>query len=196
MVQCADCGYLAVRNKETMELIGAGKEQRDVQVLMFSEGKNLPPPVHAIPICSAGVCDLWTYAPGTPASCLAGVILRERDCKAFVDWIPALSPKEHCDMINAQADRLWQERQTERDRQWRKEDNRHMAWWGVAGIVLGVVLTTLAQIVTSKLSPSPSPQPPPVIQQSTQTAPSSTDKKSTDSLPVNKTPTPPPSGAH
>jgi hypothetical protein len=54
------------------------------------------------------------------------VIQMDRDCPKFIQWTPALTPKEHVDMLatremlDAQAARL--DAQAVREREWRKED--------------------------------------------------------------------------
>ena len=143
--KCAECGFLVVRDKTTNELVSPAVEYRDI--VRLTQAGNDPSTLtfDPTPICSAGACNLWPFGKITTLGGIIGVLTQNRDCLKFTVWLPALSPKEHLDMLNIQAERLWHERQAERDRQWRKEDRRHTAIWGICGIVLGVALTTLTQ---------------------------------------------------
>ncbi len=180
MVKCAECGFLGVRHPLTQTLIGPSEHQRQTGVPTtdsipivgrmdeYAPGEAIP---DTRPVCAIGAIQIGNEHCGgndnrVKCHSAQAVMQKDRTCGEFTKWIPGLSPKEHIDMLTAQTDRLWQERQTERDRQWRKEDNRRMAWWGVAGTVLGIVLTTFAQTLTNRSSPPPSLPPQSTIQQS------------------------------
>ncbi|MCD4726969.1 MAG: hypothetical protein K8R46_04875 [Pirellulales bacterium] len=129
MNQCAKCGFLVVRNKATGELVSPTDEYRDFARIMGTSHNPDALSFNPTPICSVGARVLWSFPQDATLGDAVGILTQGHDCQKFVDWIPALSPKEHIDILNTQADHLWQERQSERDRKWRKEDNRNMALW-------------------------------------------------------------------
>jgi hypothetical protein len=155
-VRCADCGFLAVRDLQTNELIEVKEDGRKRWVLpAFPGGSQLGPmPVvrrcDETPLCAVGAYPLGEEAKGREADAVLPVITRDRKCRKFTRWRREYTPKEHYQMFAA--DQL-------------QQDNRR--WQVILALVapvVGVVNLLLgAYIVRPPQSPPP-PQPAPIVQ--------------------------------
>ncbi len=175
-VQCASCGFLALRKCKTREITEAEMD--------FRRGGGIPSHGNELvyddyPLCFVQAVDLrheieQVDTPGGRKQ----VVLASRNCDSFTPWIQGFTPKEHADMKlleqqqawnreMAEAERAWRERQEERQQQWRREDmDRQRLWREEDGkeeaarhlrelLVMGGVVTAVsvaAQIAVAILS--------------------------------------------
>jgi hypothetical protein len=93
MVRCSDCGFLAMRHRESRELLCAERS---------SEGlpEQTTPVYDPIPVCAAGVVDFRKLLDASKeegnTSPAHAVYLGERKCSEYIGWVPALiTPREH-----------------------------------------------------------------------------------------------------
>lgn len=123
-VKCVDCGFYSRRRIDTEELICADEAYRVEPTFSINDERAT---CHQMPICAMGVSDFWSEGD------LQEAVTRERACKQFVRWIPALTPREHAAMI----------RDERRD--------LHTIVIAVAGIAIGSLVTLAA----TRMSPPP-----------------------------------------
>jgi len=144
--RCADCGFLALRHKETRELHDAELPIRD-GTAVHADIKAYAWP----PLCTKLRAEF-------PTAGTSGVIQEERECSDFTQWQQGFTPKEHQEALDRQKQLDWQTKREDDDRQWRKqareEDRkaRRVDAWTVAiiagifalgGSALTVVLTEI-----------------------------------------------------
>ncbi len=158
MVKCADCGYLAVRNKETHALVSPAREQRETGEAPPAPGA-VERPIGTIPICAIGVCDLRRKVEearrgmvGKPVirdgEAPKAVIQKDHDCQRSTKWIPALSPKEHIDMDLLEKQQVWDDERDKRQQAWQEERdarNLRVNRW----LVLAAVISALAALASA-----------------------------------------------
>ena len=138
MAKCAECGFLASRNKQTRILQETEPEARN---------KGFINELHQAPICLMNMYDLWEemntpygndYMGGYEK--IVSALQTERDCKQFTEWHKGFTPKEHREMINSEQQ---QKHLEERENQQRISDKRWHLWEivaiAVATISAGVV---------------------------------------------------------
>ena len=137
-VKCADCGFLALLNIRTRQLV-------DVEDSIRAGG--------GIPSDSAGYfyderpfcfirkfnfCD--EVGPRADNGARIAVISKQRDCDGFTEWHQGFSPKEHVEMTLLEEQREWQrkreeadmvarEQQATREHKWRLEDAQTAREW-------------------------------------------------------------------
>jgi hypothetical protein len=127
-VRCADCGYLAVKNYHTRELIEAeaairqtGRQPGSICL------PGTPDLVYDLtPICFALAYDLRTECgrPGNPeqlAEAFLRVIREPRLCTYITKWRQGFSPKEHMEMQILEQQKRHAEEQRQRDLAWQEE---------------------------------------------------------------------------
>lgn len=117
-VQCADCGYLSIREKDSQAFVGVDEGYRE-------SGKAHQPKGHmreVMPLCFVGAHDLEVK----PTTCdvIRDKICKERKCDCFTKWLPAFSPREHYDMNMIQEQRQYQEKRLDEDRKWRAGESQ------------------------------------------------------------------------
>ena len=184
MVRCGDCGFLVVRSAtDERELVSPGAEQRQTGIAPeVDEGPEVVsaasmahlrkferPLFETKPWCSLGANPIdqeyeaekperspqWSTEAIEAAKVTMG---KSRECTKFTPWIPALSPKEHMEMLatqqmfEAQAARL--DVQAAREREWRKEDMKLAAdtLRAARGNTLGVWVGVVAALLMSLAS--------------------------------------------
>lgn len=145
MAKCAECGFLASRNKSSRLLEETEQETRESG--SFSE-------IYEPPICFKRVENLWASggvkfadtAKYTPEKILS-IIQMERDCLSFTKWYQGFTPKEHQEMVDREARLKWQEEREEADRKWQAHQQRFLALiaglFTILGGAIGVLLTIL-----------------------------------------------------
>lgn len=177
MVKCRECGYLAVRNKITGQLVSPLREQRETG---FPPDGTLGIGIDGKPLCAVGAFDLVDGLPPGGAAGRAVVMAEERECPQFTELIPVLTPKEHLDM-NAlqkqdefhrkcreddqrwraeQADkqRAWQERQEEAAERRHKTDLRYRTWHWIITVVAMIAAAWLGATLKQGQRDTVSPQ--------------------------------------
>ncbi len=124
MVQCRNCGFLAVRNVPGLELCALPDHWR--------EGVE-PGPVkfHVRPFCFVRALPIHTECPGETDARerFAAIVQCERTCTGFVEWQPGYTPKEHRDMLHEKHLLELAEKQRENDRRWQQECREHDRNW-------------------------------------------------------------------
>jgi hypothetical protein len=149
MVKCADCGFLAVRHLDTQTLVAPVEAQR-------RGGK--PPPssgawanLDTTPICAVGAVDLGSALGGPGKAHWQKLVLAERTCEWFTQWIPACSPKEHLEMNLLKEQREWQAQQAslaeERHAQAMRVQLRSQLIAAIVGFVGALVAVWLAHVL-------------------------------------------------
>lgn len=97
-VKCQECGFLALRHRETHELIGAPQAYRvDTTIPVTPDGKSNH---YDGPECFDRAFPLKSEAGGenkTKDSVLA-VIKNDRKCGTFIEWDQGSTPREHREM--------------------------------------------------------------------------------------------------
>ena len=122
-VKCADCGFLAVRHRDTRELTDAeeplrttGEIPADHRGLIYVEW----------PICFIRRIDFRKELndnSGTPHR--KRVLNEERECdNGFTPWQQGLTPKEHQEMIQQKMLLDWQREQADEQRRFQAEQAR------------------------------------------------------------------------
>jgi hypothetical protein len=135
MAKCSECGYLALRNRETRELDEAETAfRRDGKLIeitrayaskVWDKGTMLHEQVlsHSIheelPLCFARNVDLRQgFKEPDPEhdsintqrvdeATVKGIVVKERECKTFTKWQQGFTPKEHREMIDQERERRW-----------------------------------------------------------------------------------------
>ena len=115
MRNCADCGYLSVRNRADYGLVEPDIDFRRKGIVATGyndEGQN-PHPLHApIPLCFA----MQPYLGGAtkniqdrknPSDEVKKIIQADNDCREFIDWQQGFTPKEHREMMDRKKLRCW-----------------------------------------------------------------------------------------
>ena len=134
MVKCADCGFLALRDRNDGSLAEADSEYRITGSPMARERYKAGPIClmqahdlnHAVreayEECGKGMSTATTFTEwylrgADPDDLLitASVIGKERCCPEFTKWLQGSTPKEHREML----DRQWR---MDRQRKWDQED--------------------------------------------------------------------------
>jgi hypothetical protein len=155
MAKCSECGYLAVRNTKTRELVETEQSIRDTGVIevvyddttrRFHEiGSGYPR--YEPPLCFVGFIDLWSESGDyghASTETIKSAIDTERECNKFAKWQPGFTPKEHWEMIDREARLKWQAEREEADRKWRSKEewrsNIFQAVIAIVAIILGVIL--------------------------------------------------------
>src|SRR6266404_7521708 len=107
MPRCANCGFLATRDKETRVLEETEKRTRDTGRVPSDDRHE------EIPVCFAQVISIQEEARGKSDQILP-VLQKERECNNFAPWIQGFTPKEHKEMLDAKEMREWQAGQAEK----------------------------------------------------------------------------------
>ncbi len=98
--KCADCGFLATRNKETSNLDGMERNYRNTgkspQKVGFAPAYDIYEP----PICLMQVRDLWSEIGASKPENIRSVVQDDRDCDSFLAWKQGATPQEHRDMMD------------------------------------------------------------------------------------------------
>ena len=141
MVKCSECGYLAVRDKDSRELKEAEVEyrKRGLRIAKYEY----------IPICFVQVRDFRDEvinkkgASNLDNISIGEFISKEIKCELFTKWLQGLTPKEHVEMIDRERMLKWQIEREDADRKWRTKQQWFMVL--VAGIftIIGAVIVLL-----------------------------------------------------
>ena len=158
-VQCGNCGYLAVRNLQTRQLMEMEDDFRKTGCHPLGKDNKLV--YQHRPICfrmekqfieEASAIDSEFSLDDTTFSEVFHKLLNDnRDCKSFTEWNQGLSPKEHLEMAISEKllveQRLWQANETklaeERHRESIMIANRSVNM-ATAGALCGAVATLVA----------------------------------------------------
>ena len=114
MAKCEDCGFLAVRNRQTRALSETEASMREK-----GEPARIPkvelPFYERNPICFLQMNDLTAEMEKLDdKTSFKNVIKKERECKPCTKWIQGFTPREHKEMIDAEKQQTWQ-RQVEKE---------------------------------------------------------------------------------
>jgi hypothetical protein len=168
-VKCAECGFLAIRNLETRELVEVEADFRkfghpigvmraypatQIDGTSFYEQDKYFSYIHdEIPICFKRIYDFmfWVakYKDEKKIATDQGVCAildEERVCSEFTQWKQGFTPKEHQEMIDRQERLKWQAEREDADRKWREsqESRRSKEEWKryifLAGVTIGAVI--------------------------------------------------------
>jgi len=172
MVKCSECGFLAVRRKDTIELEEVEFESR--------QSGDMRPRYHYVPICFTLVANFGEEveklekSPEYATRCdehgdaiwpqwydlVGGALVKERECPSFTRWHQGFTPKEHQEMLDRQwlldfqakreqEDRDWREHERIEDLEWReKQEQKAEGRHRTDLIIIGIVATLLICAVT------------------------------------------------
>jgi len=117
--RCAECGFLATRNRETSNLDAMEQNYRNTGKSSQKVGFSPPYDIHEAPVCLMQVCDLWSEIGKSDAKNILSVIRKDRPCEAFRKWQQGFTPKEHREMMDRERfeERLREDKKS--DRRWR-----------------------------------------------------------------------------
>lgn len=152
MVKCADCGFLAARNRETNNLDEVKQGYRNTgktPVIGFTNNA-IGYFAQDAPQCFVRAVNLdreFQMQGGTPENAILAVINKDRDCNKWVEWQPESSPKEHRETIERDRTLERQERKEKDDRVWMAQQQTRLAvvagLFLIIGAVLGAVIARL-----------------------------------------------------
>jgi hypothetical protein len=164
MVKCADCGFLAARNRQDRQLEEAESIMREkgIPAVTFSSNAvmGIGTKHEGEPLCFVQANDLrkefWetthrehpTYQI-VDSDSIVEVLLRDRECKDFVKWQQGFTPKEHREMLDRLEQRRWQEGREDTDRKWRSKQDKNLViiagLFTILGAVIGAVIAVFAK---------------------------------------------------
>lgn len=165
-VQCADCGFLAVRDRKTRELAETELGIRrtwDIPTFLEVKGSGggSPHRYEFIPVCFAKVADFDLETRETKSSCgsydeapltvILEIINRPRECDKFMKWEHGLTPREPQEMLlNAETierQAAANERRDRDQREWQQKMQDRQFWRtaivGLISVVVGALLKTV-----------------------------------------------------
>src|ERR1700694_4175901 len=115
MVKCSECGYLALRNLETVALAEADSMFREIgRPIEPSNALPLNSAFDFFPICfsqqinfvqefsDAGAKRHPVEGEPNPYGVIAAIINAERECTKFTGWQQGFTPKEHREILDRQ----------------------------------------------------------------------------------------------
>jgi hypothetical protein len=153
-VRCADCGFLAVREKASRRLVEVEKEMRDEWQLPLTPSITAREQLiiyEEWPVCFAMAADLPTEAQtavgNNPDAYFQGVgstLHRQRDCESFITWEHGFTPKEHRDTMIAKE-------LIEDQRRWQEEQSRIARRQTIWNVILGGAIALAGGVVTKLL---------------------------------------------
>ena len=154
MVKCADCGFLAVRNRYDFHLDEAGRGYRETgQAALGRVNEMAHYELHdQQPICFALANDLKvefdneTKERNSTVSAF-NVLAKGRDCNSFTKWQQGFTPKEHREMLDREEMLEWQAAREDADRKWRSKRDWYFVIiagiFTILGAIIGAVITLL-----------------------------------------------------
>lgn len=171
-VMCADCGFLALRDLDTRELVEAEKKTRktgdrgapfDVSNYLHgtSPSRETERRFEFEPICFAAAYDLEgefncaAHGDSSMIDAFQKVIIDSRQCESFVKWQQGYSPKEHREMVLERERLEWQARQESEMREFQAKQaelNRTYNDRNIKLLMWMVVVTLLAPIISAVIS--------------------------------------------
>lgn len=207
-VRCADCGFLAVRDKETRQLVETEIEMRQTWVIPKRPNEPVALPVYERdPLCFAQAADIGAEIHKIPGRDTAwtrvilSIIVQPRECAAFTKWRHGFTPREHQEMLiqddlrkqseeqrqrdlkfqqeQRKADRDWQEKQARANREWQENWNRKNAYRAWILAIVGVVGGIVGYWIKS-IADQPSQREPVQPQIIIQQVPAESKEKSAD----------------
>lgn len=130
-VKCANCGFLSARGRESDQIVEMSSHTRETGDLSFKMYGT------EAPLCFVMAADLrkeYLDTPVTPKPWerLLLVITLDRECSEFCDWMRGFTPKEHAEMIKADAIRRATEQQQREMREWQAQQRKEEREWQVA----------------------------------------------------------------
>lgn len=141
MKQCANCGFLSLRQTWNLTLGEAHDSFREKAHVVAGYGNN---PVHEdkIPVCFIRAASLQQECgdKSDPQTVLSVIQKDRTNCESHTPWIQGSTPKEHAEMLQLKAlqemqaaresaDRSWRDEQSERERLWRdRQAEREHTW--------------------------------------------------------------------
>ncbi|MCE9565881.1 MAG: hypothetical protein K8U57_27985 [Planctomycetes bacterium] len=127
-VRCADCGYLAIRDRQTRELVEVEVGLRKKWELPTLPGAGFYQ-YEDFPICLQHKSSLRIEKASYRHEEVIDLLQQERDCDGFMEWQHGFSPKEHQEMQLAQELQRQQLAQREQERDWQdRRDTEQRRW--------------------------------------------------------------------
>jgi hypothetical protein len=139
MVTCAECGFLALRDRINRVWIECEEQYREsarVSEAIWQGEDDINEEAY-YPECFMGVAyllyDIHEYREANPLSnsnsaashekwrsdSILEIICKDRKCDSFFVWKQGFTPKEHREMLDRKEWKEWQERQRREDKKWR-----------------------------------------------------------------------------
>jgi hypothetical protein len=150
MPRCGDCGFLALRDAQTRELVETEAGMRKSWHLPVLP--DMVPKYENAPLCFAMAADLKAESEGPGGTFpIDGILLIERNCGKFTPWVQGFTPREHREMIESQESK-------ERDRQWQAEQKalehqfqKDQAFWNRIFALIAVFTAALLSFIFASL---------------------------------------------
>jgi hypothetical protein len=114
-VRCSDCGFLAVRVRDTLTLISADQQLRE-QGRMPSGDQ-----VEGTPICVRAVA-IRSEIKDVNSDAILAVVSKQRPCDHFTQLVAGLSPQEHVHLMIAERESQRRDEQITREHKYREEE--------------------------------------------------------------------------
>ena len=156
MVKCANCGYLAVRNKTDYYLGEASIDFRDrgsIALGTDDKGNNQHPLHEKIPLCFAryhylGDAIKSIQHKDNPFNEVTTIIQADINCSEFIEWQQGFTPKEHREMVDRDKMLKLQNDREVADRKWRdKQDKKLVIIAGIftfLGAIIGALIASIS----------------------------------------------------
>ena len=173
MVRCENCGFLALRDYETHELVEADVKCRESTIFARNMG---------VPLCfvreheiGKEVLDMRDAQQIDAQEAAPKVMRMERQCSAFTPWYQGFTPKEHREMLldlerkklelqERQAERQWTEQREQGSRRFQLFNTLVSAFAGaVFAAVVGGVFAWLAIRPAAPQGPARPDKTPPIM---------------------------------
>ena len=122
-VQCSKCGYLAIRENQSRNLVEVESGMRESWVHPpATAGTSFKKYDDSKPICFSQKIDFQEKL-GSSASRdrIDDLVKTPIECDSYVPWKQGFSPKEHAEMELLNEQRKWQAKRDDDDRKWRAE---------------------------------------------------------------------------
>ena len=158
--KCVDCGYLAVRDLDTRQLEEA--ERGETGNVVFPNVRKVAyggamSPKYDLPICFARASNLQSEYGVRPSDAelyriwqanIQKVLIQERDCSDFTDWITGFTPREHREMIDRENMLKWQSEREDADKKWRSTQERYLVKVaGTYAIIAGIIGAAIGAVI-------------------------------------------------
>ena len=156
---CSKCGFLALRNKVTGELIEADADYRKVALFTIDQQEQ---EIINWPLCfvqawgldqelleehskqQTAIQNKVELTKNDWSARVLRIIVKNRVCPrpereiGFIEWHRGFTPKEHHDMWDREQTRRWQEKRDKADRKWRI----------IEMVVIAVITVSMAGVFT------------------------------------------------
>lgn len=166
MVKCAECGFLAARNKETRKLEEVEFESRQNGYLKANRYEYIPvcfamvisfdkecEELRKLPQYQSRFDEIGGHIYPNTGDLIIPLLSKERDCESFIEWIQGFTPREHQEMLDRGRMLKWQADREDADRKWRTSQQWFMVIVaGIFTVIGGICGAVIALIASGQLA--------------------------------------------